>query len=102
MSKANSKNSRGQRPKLINMEWSKKCLRLIAEIGERGALSWDPERVGYALQELSQVLLERTGLKSRMFEPVPAYDLDGLEELYQGLEWVAGFLEEGEPGHLWN
>ena len=44
-----------------NMELAKKCLALVRDIAARGASSRNPDHVGYALQELSQVLLERTG-----------------------------------------
>lgn len=48
------------------------CLALIRDIAGRGALPENPEHVGYALQEISQVLFERTGTEERRFEPVPA------------------------------
>ena len=52
-----------------NTELARRCLALIRDIAERGASLWDPEDVGYALQELSQVLLERLGIQDRVFEP---------------------------------
>lgn len=51
------------------IELARKCLALIRYIAERGALSWDPKQVVYALQELSQVIYERTGDDERVFEP---------------------------------
>jgi len=54
------------------VELARKCLGLIRDIADRGASSWDPELVGYALEELSQALLERTGCEDRLFEPVHA------------------------------
>ena len=70
------------------IELAKKCLRLIARIAERCARSQNPEIIGYALQELSQVLLERTGTKDRIFEPVRADQIDDLTRLYGELDFV--------------
>jgi hypothetical protein len=58
-----------------HIELAKKCLRLIGRIAERGARSQNPANIGYVLQELSQVLLERTGTQDRIFEPVDADQL---------------------------
>src|SRR5215831_15018958 len=55
-----------------NTALARKCLELIRDIAGLGASSWDQETVGYALQELSQVLLERTGSEAVIFLPVPA------------------------------
>ena len=74
-----------------NTELARRCLALIRDIAERGVLSWDPEHVGYALQELSQVLLERLGIEDRIFEPVPAGQLTDLSHLYEELTWVDHF-----------
>jgi hypothetical protein len=71
-----------------NVEMARKCLGLIRDIADRGALSWDPDDVGYALQELSQVLLERTGTQDRIFEPVPAGEIEDLAALYVELDFV--------------
>ncbi len=60
------------------IELARKCLRLIGRIAERGARSQNPEIIGYTLQELSQVLVERTGTEDRMFEPVRADQLQDL------------------------
>ena len=70
------------------VEEAKQCLRLIRDIADRGASSWNPEHVGYALQELSQVLLERTGIQDRIFEPVPAGELDDLSHLLEELVFL--------------
>ena len=78
----------------INVETARKCLGLIRDIADRGASSWDANVVGYALQELSQVLLERTGKDERSFEPVPADEISGLDELRVELEWVDGCSRE--------
>jgi hypothetical protein len=71
-----------------NVETARKCLGLIRDIAARGASSGDPEVIGYALQELSQVLLERTGTEERIFEPVPAGEIENLAALYEELEFV--------------
>ena len=55
-----------------NVTLAKMCLVLIRDIAARGACSRDSSYVGYALEEISQVLLERTGTEERLFEPVPA------------------------------
>jgi len=71
-----------------NLDLARKCLTLIRDIAERGAMSWDPEAVGFALQELSQVLLERTGTEDRIFEPIAAGEIPDLAELCAELEFV--------------
>ena len=71
-----------------NVEQTKQCLRLIRDIADRGASSWNPEHVGYALQELTQVLLERTGTEDRVFKPVSASELRDLNALYEELDFV--------------
>ena len=70
------------------IELAKTCLRLIGRIAERGARSQNPEIIGYVLQELSQVVLERTGSEDRIFEPVPADEINDLTRLYGELDWV--------------
>ena len=70
------------------IELAKKCLRLIGQIAERGARSQSPANIGYVLQELSQVLLERTGTQDRAFEPVDADQLHDLTRLYGELDFV--------------
>jgi len=86
----------------INVKTARKCLGLIRDIANRGASSWDANVVGYALQELSQVLLERTGEDERSFEPVPAHEISGLDELRVELEWVDGFSREMSVGQRCN
>ena len=54
----------------------------------------------YALQELSQVLLERTGTEDRLFEPVAADEIDNLPKLYVELQFVEGLTQEWSVGHL--
>ena len=70
------------------IELAKKCLRLIGKIAERGARSQNPANIGYVLQELSQVILERTGTQERVFEPVDADELHDLTRLYGELDFV--------------
>ena len=60
-----------------NIELAKKCLALIRDIADRGLCSQDAEQIGYALEELSQVLYERTS-DDRIFEPIPADHIRGL------------------------
>jgi hypothetical protein len=80
--------------KMNNVELARKCLERIRDIADRGASSWDPQVVGWALQELSQVLLERTGDNHRYFEPVSAAEIDNLPALYQELDFINGVSEE--------
>ena len=77
-----------------NVELARKCLTMIRDIAERGALSWDPNIVGWALQELTQVLVERTGEQDRLFEPVTAGEIDDLPALYEELTWVEAFSQD--------
>ncbi len=71
-----------------NVELARKCLTLISEIASRGAHSHDPEQIGYALQELTQVLLERSGTEDRLYEPIPADQILDLPKLYEELDFV--------------
>ena len=71
-----------------NLKSAKTCLALIRDIAARAATSNNPEHIGYALQELSQVFLERTGTQTRYFEPVPADQINGQEALKAELDWV--------------
>ena len=93
-----------QQPKgnSVSVEKARQCLGLIRDIADRGASSWDANVVGYALQELSQVLLERTGEDERSFEPVPADEISGLDELRVELEWVDGCSREMSVGQRCN
>ena len=70
------------------IELAKACLRLIGRIAERCARSQNPEIIGYAIQELSQVLLERTGAKDTLFEPVRADQIQDLTWLHGELDFV--------------
>jgi hypothetical protein len=78
------------------VDWSGE-LRLLLDKPKRRRLV-----VGYALQELSQVLLERTSEDERSFEPVPADEISGLDELRVELEWVDGFSREMSVGQRCN
>ena len=44
-----------------NFELAQKCLIAIRDIADRAVHSLDPKQMGYAIQELTQVLVERTG-----------------------------------------
>ena len=83
--------------KADNIVVAKGCLTLISNIARRGAASDDPEHIGYALQELSQVLLERTGQQSRVFEPIPADEIDNLNWLHAELMFVESFTQSFTP-----
>src|SRR3979411_1024716 len=76
------------------IELAKKCLRLIGRIAERCARSQNPAIIGYAIQELSQVLLERTGAQNRGFEPVDAEHAQNILTLHAELDWVDGSLSD--------
>jgi hypothetical protein len=71
-----------------NIELAKRCLALIRDIADRGACSHTPEHIGYALQELTQVLVERTGSDDVIFEPIPADEIRGLRQLHEELDFV--------------
>ncbi len=73
-----------------NNELAKRCLRLIMQIASRGARSQDPGQIGYVLQELTQVLFERTGQDERVFEPVPPDWIGDLRKLHLELDFVNG------------
>jgi len=89
-----------------NIELAKRCLALIRDIAGRGACSQNPEHIGYALEELSQVLCERTGSDERLFEPIPADQIRGLRWLYEELDFVDGASQgmvasRHSCGYLW-
>jgi hypothetical protein len=86
----------------LNIEMARKCLGLIRDIAERGASSWDTNVVGYALQELSQVLLERTGEQERVFEVAPCEELGDMSALYTELQWVDHSCQEFCPSRSCN
>jgi hypothetical protein len=71
-----------------NFELAQKCLIAIRDISDRAVRSLDPENMGYAIQELTQVLVERTGNDERLFEPVSIAQIGDLSKLYAELEFV--------------
>ena len=73
---------------MSNLETARYCLRLIRDIADRGTASWDSADVGYALQELRQVLIETVGVEDRRYEPVPANEIADLDQLCAELQWV--------------
>jgi hypothetical protein len=76
-----------------NIELAKRCLSLIRDIAGLGACSRSPEQIGYALQELTQVLVERTGTDNRLFEPIPADEIRDLPWLHEELALVDSFSQ---------
>ena len=82
-----------------NIELAKRCLALISDIAGRGACSQNPEHIGYALQELTQVLLERTGNNDRLFEPVPADQIHDLPWLHEELDFVDSLSQSMIASH---
>ena len=82
---------------LNNTELAKKCLALIRDIAGRGACSQNPDHIGYALQELTQVLFERTGIGDRLFEPIPADQIRGLRSLHEELDFVDKASQDMAP-----
>jgi hypothetical protein len=82
------------------IEMARECLRLISRIATRGACSGNSEDIGYALEELSQVLLERTGSQDRRFEPVPADQLCDLNRLHEELDFVESCSSSMVNAHL--
>ncbi len=50
--------------------------------------------MGYALQELSRALLERTGTEDRTFKPVSASEIGGLDALCKELDFVNALSED--------
>ena len=82
-----------------NIELAKRCLALISDIAGRGACSQSPEDIGYALQELTQVLVERTGSDERLFEPIPADEIHDLPWLHKELALVDSFSQGMAASH---
>jgi hypothetical protein len=77
-----------------NFELAQKCLIAIRDIADRAVRSLDPEIMGYAIQELTQVLLERTGNDERLFEPVSVAQIGDLAKLYTELDFVDGSSQD--------
>lgn len=75
----------------IRIATAKECLSLISRIAGRGSSSNRPESISYALEELSQVLVERTGTEERVFEPVTADQIRDLDWLLDELGLVDSF-----------
>jgi hypothetical protein len=75
-------------------ELAQKCLIAIRDIADRAIRSLDPENMGYAIQELTQVLLERTGNEERLFEPVSIEQINDLPKLYAELDFVDGSSQD--------
>ena len=73
------------------IDTARKCLTMITRIASRGAASDNPLDIGYALEELSQVLFERTGSEERIFEPVSANQIRDLDRLLDELRLVDSF-----------
>jgi hypothetical protein len=71
-----------------NTDQARKCLALIRDIAGRGAVSVDPQHVGYAIQELTQILLERTGTEEIYFLPVSPAELTDLDKLREELDFA--------------
>jgi hypothetical protein len=67
------------------VELARNCLRLICSIATRGVASESAMNVGYALQELSQVLFERTGSEEILFSPIAADQIGDLHRLHEEL-----------------
>jgi hypothetical protein len=82
-----------------NTALARRCLELIRDIADRGASSWDAEQVGFVLQELSQVLFERSGSDDRMFEPMAAGQLSDLRRLYEELDFVDDVSKDMQRPH---
>ena len=87
-------------PTLDRLVMAKRCLQLISDIAGRSAGCWNPEVVGYALQELTQVFLERTGTQERLFEPVPPDQIPDLGKLFEELDLVDSFSESMTAGTM--
>jgi hypothetical protein len=75
-------------------ELAQKCLIAIRDIADRAVHSLDPKQMGYAIQELTQVLVERTGNDKRLFEPVSVEQLNDLPKLYAELDFVDGCSQD--------
>jgi hypothetical protein len=79
-----------------HFELAQQCLIAIRDIADRAVRSLDPENMGYAIQELTQVLVERTGNDERLFEPVSIEQINDLPKLYAELEFVEACSQEFE------
>lgn len=76
------------------VELAKNCLAMIRDIAARGADSQNPQNIGHALQELAQVMVERTGSDERVFEPIPVDQIHDLGWLHDELSLLDGFSRD--------
>ena len=83
---------------VLRIEKARACLGKIRDVADRGLRAVDPRNVGYALQELTQVLCERTGDEERYFEPVDADRIGDLDDLWEELDFVDGLSQGLEAG----
>ena len=77
-----------------NFELAQKCLIAIRDIADRAVRSIDPGIMGYAIQELTQVLVERTRNDERLFETVSIEKINDLPKLYAELDFVDGSSQD--------
>jgi len=84
------KNEEVVSPACSKIQLAGKCLTIIGNMARRAVRSQDPGHMGYVLQELSQVLLERTGCEERLFEPVSVDEIGDLAALYEELDFADG------------
>jgi hypothetical protein len=70
------------------VELARRCLALISNIANRGVSSENSANVGFALEELSQVLFERTGSEEVRFLPLPAEQISDLDVLFEDLSII--------------
>ena len=77
-----------------NILLAQECLMMISNMAARGARSLDPERIGYILQELSQVIGERNGSKDIVFELMPPQRIPDLPHLHAALSFMHGISQD--------
>jgi hypothetical protein len=73
-------------PHADSTELARKCLRLIRDIAHAGSCAQSPNDVGTALEDVSQIIFERTGIKGQFFAPTSPDCIPDLHTLYDQLK----------------
>src|SRR5258707_13773908 len=75
------------------IDLARKCLLLIGDIAIRGACSLKADHIGYALRELSQLLIERNLNQDGVLEPNSAHQIHNLNWLHAELDVINSFSQ---------
>ena len=75
------------------VDLARKCLLLIGDIAIRGACSLTPDHIGYALRELTQILIERNLNQDGVVQTVSTHQFHNLRWLHAELDVIDSFSQ---------